>query len=150
MTRKINYEDDIFTVALHVRCLQDALKLEVDPELFKDRILGDIAWIDGITGRLYQSLKESAQFVKRQEHLRELAKLKRAFAEVLDALAERKAPFAEHLQEKVPELRARRDAHRRDIGEIRALLEGPGMPEEQHMVSAEELKFLMTSDEEES
>ena len=150
MTRKINYEDDIFTVALHVRCLQDALKLEVDPDLFKDRILGDITWIDGITGQLYQSLRDSSLYVKRQEHLKELAKLKRAFAEALDALVERKAPFAEHLQEELPDLRARRDAHRRDIGEIRTLLEGTGIPEEQHMVSAEELKFLMTSDEEES
>ena len=150
MTRKINYEDDIFTVALHVRCLQDALKLEVDPDLFKDRILGDITWIDGITGQLYQSLRDSSLYVKRQEHLKELAKLKRAFAEALDALVERKAPFAEHLQEELPDLRARRDVHRRDIGEIRTLLEGTGIPEEQHMVSAEELKFLMTSDEEES
>jgi hypothetical protein len=150
MTRKINYEDDIFTVALQVRCLQDALKLEVDPDLFKDRILGDIAWIDGITARLLASLRDSSQYVKRQEHLKELAKLKRAFAEALDALVERKAPFAEHVQEKLPELRACRDAHRRDIGEIKTLLEGTGMPEEQHMVSAEELKFLMTSDEEES
>jgi len=150
MTRKINYEDDIFTVALQVRCLQDALKLEVDPDLFKDRLLGDIAWIDGIAGRLYQSLRESSLYVKRQEHLKELAKLKRAFAEALDALVEKRAPLALHLEEKLPEIRALRDAHRRDIGEIRTLLEGTGMPEDQHMVSAEELKFLMTSDEEET
>ena len=40
MTRRINYEDDIFTLALQVRCLQDTLKLEIDPELFRERILG--------------------------------------------------------------------------------------------------------------
>ncbi|MGA2977512.1 MAG: hypothetical protein ABSF77_19575, partial [Spirochaetia bacterium] len=62
MTRRINYEDDIFTVALQVRCLQDALKLEVDPDLFKDRLLGDVAWIDAISGRLYQSLRDSSLY----------------------------------------------------------------------------------------
>jgi hypothetical protein len=149
MTRRINYEDDIFTVALQVRCLQDALKLEVDPDLFKDRLLGDVAWIDAISGRLYQSLRDSSLYVKRQEHLKELAKLKRAFAEALDAILEKKAPIAECMQEKIGDLRAIRDSLAQDIADIKVLLEGKGTPEEQHMVSAEELKFLMTSDEEE-
>ena len=90
MTRKINYEDDIFTLALQVRCLRDTLKLEVDPDLFKDRILGDILWIDSTIGRLFQSLRESSLYVKRQEHLKELQKLKRAFADALDALVEKR------------------------------------------------------------
>jgi hypothetical protein len=150
MTRRINYEDDIFTVALQVRCLQDALKLEVDPELFSDRIAGDIGWIDSITGSLYRSLRESALYVKRKEHLKELAKLKRYFAEALDAVLERKAPLADALMEKLPGLRGIRDSHAKDIAEIKDILEGKASPEEEHIVSAEELKFLMTADDEES
>ena len=150
MTRKINYEDDIFTVALQVRCLQDALKLEVDPELFADRIAGDIGWIDSITGSLYRSLRESSLYVKRQDHLKELAKLKRYFSEALDAVLARKVPLADALLEKLPGLRAIRDTHSRDVAEIKLLLEGKVSPEEEHIVSPEELKFLMTSDDEES
>ena len=149
MTRRINYEDDIFTVALQVRCLQDALKLEVDPELFAERIAGDIGWIDAITGSLYRSLRESSLYVKRQEHLKELAKLKRYFSEALDAVLSSTAPLSEALLERLPGLRGIRDAHARDIADIKLLLEGKGSPEEEHIVSAEELKFLMTSDEEE-
>jgi hypothetical protein len=149
MTRRINYEDDIFTVALQVRCLQDALKLEVDPELFAERIAGDIGWIDAITGSLYRSLRESSLYVKRQEHLKELAKLKRYFSEALDAVLSRTAPLSGALLERLPGLRGIRDAHARDIADIKLLLEGKGSPEEEHIVSAEELKFLMTSDEEE-
>ncbi len=150
MTRRINYEDDIFTVALQVRCLQDALKLEVDTDLFAERLAGDIAWIHGITGRLFQSLRDSALFVRRQEHLKELAKLKRAFVEALDAILEKRAPLAEPLGERLSDLRALRDAHVRDIADIRSLLEGKATPEDEHMVSAEELKFLMTSDDEDN
>jgi hypothetical protein len=150
MTRRINYEDDIFTVALQVRCLQDALKLEVDPELFRDRLLGDVAWIDSVTGRLYVSLRESSLYVKRQEHLKELAKLKRAFVEALDALIEKRAPFAEHVQDKIDQLRVLREAHARDIDEIKHLLSSKAAPEEEHMVSQEELRFLMTADDEEN
>jgi len=150
MTRSINYEDDIFTVALQVRCLQDALKLEVDPELFAERIAGDIGWIDSITGSLYRSLRESSLYVKRQEHLKELAKLKRYFSEALDAVLGRTAPLSDALLERLPGLRGIRDAHARDIADIKLLLEGKGSPEEEHIVSQEELKFLMTSDDEES
>jgi hypothetical protein len=150
MTRKINYEDDIFTVALQVRCLQDALKLEVDPDLFAERIAADIGWIDSITGSLYRSLRESSLYVKRQEHLKELAKLKRYFSEALDAVLSRKAPLSEALLERLPGLRAIRDAHARDVADIKLLLEGKGSPEEEHIVSPEELKFLMTSDDEET
>lgn len=150
MTRRINYEDDIFTVALEVRCLQDALKLEIDPELFRDRLLGDVAWIHAVTGRLYQSLRESSLYVKRQDHLKELAKLKRAFVEALDVIVEKRAPFAEHVQDKVEELRVIRTSHARDIEEIKELLSTKAAPEEEHMVSQEELRFLMTADDEES
>ena len=150
MTRRINYEDDIFTVALQVRCLQDALKLEVDPELFADRIAGDIGWIDSITGSLYRSLRESSLYVKRQEHLKELAKLKRYFAEALDTILEGQAPLSEALTARLPGLSGMRDAHRRDIADIRQLVEGRVAPEDEHVVSTEELKILMTSDDEET
>ncbi len=147
MTRRINYEDDIFTVALQVRCLQDTLKLEVDPDLFRERIASDLAWIDGIIGRLYQSLRESSLYVRRQDHLKELAKLKKAFVDVLDAVAEQKVPFGVHLAGQAASLRARRDAHVLDIEEIAVLVAGGGAADEEHIVSQEELRFLMTSED---
>ncbi len=149
MTRRINYEDEIFTVALQVRCLQDALKLEVDAELFAERIAGDIGWIDAISGSLYRSLRDSSLYVRRQEHLKELAKLKRYFAEALDTVLERTAPLSDALLSRLPGLRGLRDAQAHDVEEIKQLLEGKGTPEDAHIVSQEELKFLMTSDEEE-
>ena len=149
MTRKINYEDDIFTLALQVRCLQDTLKLEVDPEIFRERLLGDIAWIELTIADLYRSLRESSLYVKRQEHLKDLQKLKRAFVEALDAVAEKRSPFAAHVPEKLEHLRTVRDAQVRDMEDIRVLIAGKGAPEDEHMVSPEELKFLMTSEENE-
>jgi hypothetical protein len=150
MTRRLNYEDDIFTVALQLRCLQDALKLEVDADLFADRIAGDIGWIDSISGNLYRSLRESPLYVKRKEHLKELAKLKRYFAEALDAVLNGKAPLSDALLARLPGLRGMRDAHAHDIAEIKVILDGRASPDEEHIVSAEELKFLMTSDDEET
>ncbi|HYW85916.1 MAG TPA: hypothetical protein VFB30_21880 [Spirochaetia bacterium] len=151
MTRKINYEDDIFSLALEIRCLQDILKLEIDPEFFRERVLGDISWADSMIARVYQSLVASSLFVKRQEHLREIQKLKRAFIEAIDSLLAKRVPFAQHVTDSSERLRAIRDAHEKDIAEIRELLtgRGQGAPEEEHIVSAEELRFLMTATEEE-
>ncbi|MGA2612939.1 MAG: hypothetical protein ABSG38_05755 [Spirochaetia bacterium] len=151
MTRKINYEDDIFSLALQVRCLQDILKLEIDPEFFRERVLGDIAWADVMIGKVYQSLVASSLFVKRQEHLREIQKLKRAFVDAIDGLIGKRVPFAQHVTDSGERLRAIRDLHEKDIADIRELLagRGQGAPEEEHMVSAEELKFLMTASDEE-
>ncbi len=151
MTRRINYDDDIFTLLLQVRCLQDSVKLEIDPELFRERVLGDIVWIDATIGRIYQSLREGSRYVKRKEHLRDLGRLKGAFAETLDALADSAVPFAAHVKDRLEEVRRTRDAHRRDIAEIKALLAGTDAPEQEHMVSAEELNLLMSApDDEES
>ena len=152
MTRKINYEDDIFSLALLVRCLQDILKLEIDPEFFRDRVLDDISWAHSMIGRVYQGLLASSLFVKRQEHLREIQKLKRAFVDVLDGLITKQVPFAEHVAESLDKLTAFRDAHEKDIVDIKTALAGRGQaaPEEEHMVSPEELKFLMTTPDEES
>lgn len=152
MTRKINYEDDIFSLALLVRCLQDILKLEIDPEFFRERVLSDIAWADSMIGRVYQGLLASSLFVKRQDHLREIQKLKRAFIEVLDGLLLKRVPFAEHVADSLDRLVAIREAHERDITDIKTTLAGRGQaaPEEEHMVSPEELKFLMTTPDEES
>ncbi len=152
MTRKINYEDDIFSLALQVRCLQDILKLEIDPEFFRERVLGDISWADAMIAKVYQSLVASSLFVKRQEHLREIQKLKRAFVETIDSLLSRRVPFAQHVVDSTESLQAIRDAHEKDIGDIRELLtgRGQGAMEEEQVVSAEELKFLMTASDEEN
>ncbi len=151
MTRRINYEDDIFTLSLQVRCLQDMLKLEIDPDLFRDRILGDISWMDATIGRIYHSLREGSRYIKRKEHLRDLARLKGTFADALDPLVESTVPFAVHLKDRADAVRQVRDSHRREVTEIRTMLAGTDAPEQEHMVSAEELNLLMSApDDEES
>lgn len=152
MTRRINYEDDLFCLSLQVRCLDDVLKLEIDPEFFRERVVGDIAWLDATIGRVFQSLRAGPSFVGRQDHLREVQRLKLAFAEALGALVQKRSPFAAHVAERLPALREVQEAHLRDAAEIRGLLAaGAAAPqEEEHMVSAEELKILFTPSDEET
>ena len=68
----------------------------------------------------------------------------------MDVLVEKRAAFAEHVVESTPDLRSRRDANIRDIEAIGAVLAGAGSPDEAHIVSAEELRFLMTEEDEDA
>jgi len=151
MTRRINYEDDIFSLALQVRCLRDMLKLEIDPEFFRDRIVGDIAYLDATIGRISQGLRAGPSFVGRQDHLREMRKLEQAFVEALSEILQKRAPFWQHLAERLQSLQEMQAAHLREAADIRSVLSGQasGQQEEDHMVSTEELKILFAPPEEE-
>jgi len=151
MTRRINYEDDIFSLALQVRCLRDILRLEIDPEFFRERILADITSLDATISRIAQSLRASPSFAGHQEHLKELRRLDQAFCETLGDLVDRRAPFWAHLAdrlESIAEMRASREQEAADIGRTLAG-RSAGPDEGEHMVSAEELKILFAPPEEE-
>ena len=148
MTRKINYEDDIFTLSLLVRTLGDVLKLEIDPEFFRERVETDISFLDSATNRIHQSLAASPFFLKKTEYLLAMQRLKRSFSELLGDIASRKLPFAEFLPGGETRYRGMADAHARDALEIRSSLTQDGGGEEEHMVSEDEFKILMSPPDE--
>ena len=149
MTQRINYEDDIFILTLIIRTLRDITGLEADADLFRDKILGDIYFIDATMERIYESLKEFPSFLRRQEHLKDLRKLKTVLMELLDDIREGRTQFSNALQEHTEKLHAIREAHARDVAEIRDLLSrsAAGPAEGEQMVSEQELKILLSEDE---
>jgi hypothetical protein len=147
MTKKINFEDDIFTLSLLVRNLSDILKLEIDAEFFRDRIDGDVSFIDTAARRIHESLAESPLFLKRQEYLKGMQRMKRSFIGLLDAILEKRLPSAEFLLGQADRYRAIRAAHEKDLEEITAALSKSSGLEEQHMVSENEFKILLSPTE---
>jgi hypothetical protein len=145
MTKRYNYEDTIFAITLQVRCLHDMLKLEIDPDLFTERILADIAWIDVAIASLAKDLQAGSPFVRRHEHLRELRALMRAFVEALDLLLEKRSPVSAHIPEKLEGLGVVRQRLQGGIDGIKSSLAAAGTQEEEHIVSPEELRFLMST-----
>jgi hypothetical protein len=150
MTKKINYEDDIFTLSLLVRTLRDIMKLEIDPEFFRERITADINYLDGCINRIYQTLTASPFFLKRSDHLKAMQRLKRSFGELLDDISLRRVPCAEFLADQAERCRGLSEAHARDASAIRSSLAQPGSFEEEHIVSEDEFRILMSPQEEET
>jgi hypothetical protein len=150
MTRKINYEDDLFALSLIVRGLRDIVRLEVDAELFADRVADDAAFVDAAARQALTGLRASPFLVHRPEHLRSLQKLLRNLAALLGDLAGGRTPIAAALGIRSADLQARADACTRDADAIDALLEehaGVAM-DDPHVVSAEELRILTAPSDE--
>jgi hypothetical protein len=144
MTKKINYEDDIFTLSLFVRTLSDVLKLEIDSEFFRERIEGDITFIHSTIGRIFDTLSGAPLFLKRHEYLTEIQRLKRAFVDLLDAVIDGRFLFAEFLGGSAERFRGFRQVHEEDIALIRSVLSQSGGREEEHIVSEDEFKILLS------
>jgi hypothetical protein len=150
MTRKINYEDDLFALSLIVRGLRDIARLEVDADLFADRVADDASFVDAAAVRALAGLKASPFLVHRTEHLRSLQKLMRSLAALLEELAGGRAPVAAALGAQSVDLQARADARSRDAEAIDTLLEEQAgvAVDDPHVVSAEELRILTAPSEE--
>ena len=148
MTRKTNYEDDIFTLGVIVRSLTDILRLEIDPEYFRERVAADIAFVDSAVNRIQDSLGGGSFLLKRNEYLRAIQKVKRSFVDLLDSILDKRVAFAEHLEGLRERYVEMRQAHEMDIAQIRSTLSQSKSTDEEHIVSADEYKFLLTPTEE--
>ena len=83
MARRINYDDDVFFLALRLRHIQQAAKLEVDGEPYLDRLIDDLHFIDRCIRSLYATLDVAHQLATRHEHLSQLALLTEEYASFL-------------------------------------------------------------------
>ena len=82
----IHYQDDLFILSVMVKSLDACLSSEADPELFGDRIMGDIAFADGCSRRFYALLGQNPLLIERAEYLKLLERTVRSFAAVLEGL----------------------------------------------------------------
>ncbi len=150
MTRKINYEDDLFALSLLVRGLRDIAGLEVDADLFAERIAADARFVDDAAVAALDALRASPFLAGRPGHLRGLQKLMRGLAALYGELAAGRTPVAAALGAGSAGFAARAEARTRDAEAIDGLLEEQegGALDDPHVVSAEELRILTAPTEE--
>lgn len=151
MTKHVNYEDDLFYLHLCLKGLASAFKLNLDAELFLDKIGSEILLIDAGTKSLFESLKENTGMIGRLDHLRHLQKLNQAFIRLLEEVLAKTWPLASGLEHLFTRLQAALSSHQSDLKEIKALI-APSRSagrELDHIVSQEEFNLLLSQEEEE-
>jgi hypothetical protein len=86
MNKRINFEDSIFIINTRIRIIRDMLFLDTDPDLFLEKTLDDVNFIDKTLAILMDQLSNNKRFIERTEQFYNLAETERVFAEVLSGL----------------------------------------------------------------
>ncbi len=151
MTRRVNYADNIFYLKLVLKQVAAGLKLAVDADLARDRVLEDLGFLQRSAGGIFASLRENHLLIERSDHLQQLAGFYRQFLALLEELAAGKpAGAAAVLPEGGREVIERiREAIRREQAELRLAISSHrlGAGEHEHIVSEEEFRFLLSPEE---
>ena len=151
MTARVNYDDNIFFVQTMIKTLRSGLALDIDPELFKDRVLEDIFFIDATLMKILSQLRENPNLIRRSEYLKALLRAENAFLDFLGDVLAAERPLSAGLTPYDYKIRTCRSSHHDARSQIQSMLRAPeeSVPEED-VVSQEELGFLLQEEEEES
>jgi hypothetical protein len=149
MATRVNYDDNLFFLMTLTRALRSGLKLEIDPDYFRDKVVEDIFFVDRTLEQIYEALRTNAFLINRRDHLRELMRAKRNFADMIDEILDGDARFAEHIEPFRTKLAGTREQHVRDISDIQKSMDSGAVAEDQQaIVSQDEYRFLLQNDEE--
>jgi hypothetical protein len=144
MNNCVNFEDNIFALHTQVRMIRDLLALEADPDLFLEKTLGDLEFIDLSLGRLLQNLEENTRLIDREEQFENLSELERRFSLVLSEMLNGRGSLS---VENFPLIREKIGLLRERSGERRGRIDREGgRPEAaspEPLVSGAELSELL-------
>jgi hypothetical protein len=87
MSKQINFEDNIFILNTRIRMIRDVLILDADPDIFLDKTLTDVDFIDAALGVLLRSLIENTHLIERNGQFYNLHETEQQFLGVLWDLA---------------------------------------------------------------
>lgn len=150
MTRRVNYEDNIFYLTLVFKGIAASLKLNIDTDLYRDRIIDDIRFLDKTSSSIFQSLKTNDRMIDRLIHLKGMKKLNANFIALLEDILEERLPLASALEQDfdlLQRIQSNREVELAGLKEMVSNLGETGGDQEQ-IVSEQEFKFLLSSDSE--
>jgi hypothetical protein len=88
MNKRINFEDNIFVLTTLTRMLKDLLTLDTDPELFLEKTLNDMEFVDKNLDLFLGCLVENQRLIEREELLSHLSVLEWQYSQVLSQYLE--------------------------------------------------------------
>ncbi len=151
MTRRVNYEDNIFYLALIFKGISASLKLNIDTNLYRDRIVEDIRFLDKTSSNIFQSLKANHLMIDRLAHMKGLQKLNRDIIALLEEILEERIPLASSLEQDFDLLQRIQSNRESELAHIKEMVveHNNASPDQEQIVSEEEFKYLLSSEEEE-
>ena len=122
MNKHVNFEDNIFILNIRIRMIQDLLILDTDAELFLDKTLDDLDFINSTLTSLLLTLKENYRLIERDGQFYNLAETERQFCEALSELDRGEGNISAihypELRERIGMLTARSQGRQRAIEDL--------------------------------
>ena len=145
MAEKLYYDDNIFYLNEIVANLDDAVRLDIDSDLFLDKVVDDIMFVETTLGRLYVSLNENDLLIRRAEHLKRIMRSKHLFAELLENIIAGNSSLGKNLYPFFPKFKELINEQHAHIDEIQRLLSSSAdeAVKNEDMVSQEEFRILL-------
>ena len=144
MNKRVNFEDTIFILMVRIRVIQDSITLDADPELFLEKTLDDIRFIDGTLATVLGYLRENSRLIEREELLEHLSELEWQFSRVLQDMLDHEGNISVR---EIPPIREKLASYRSNSLERRKIIEnlGPseGSSSGEPVVSSDELTELL-------
>jgi hypothetical protein len=146
----VHYEDNLYFLHSIVRTTDAGLRLDIDPEYFRDKVLEDILFLDAALLRLYSSLKENPQLINRARYFRALRRTIVAFVEFLRRLLDEEISIGDIAQSYHGKLSSCLHTHERVCAELDSILDSNGAEEESaDTISSQEYGFLLAGGDDE-
>ena len=93
MKKHLNYEDNIFILNTRIRTVHDLLILDAAAELYFEKTVDDIEFIDKTSKIILESLLENKQLIEWDEQLHNLYDTEERFFDVLSRILSGNASF---------------------------------------------------------
>ncbi len=149
MAIRVHYEDDIFHIVSMIKTISSGIELDIDSDVFGDKVIEDVVFLDRTILTLADSLKENTHLIRRTEYLRSLLRAEKLFVSLLDTLVAGHTSFTIALADQKSRFVQMRDARLAESDELRTIIENrPAEPHTPELVSDEEFSFLLRNDEE--
>jgi hypothetical protein len=144
MNKRINFEDNIFILNVRIRMIRDILVLDTDPDLFLEKTMEDIDFINNTLEALLGNLIENKRLLERDTEFDNLSDLEwqfsQALAEFLNGGGNISAAQFPMLKGKITMLRKYSQDRKKAVEDARSPAESPAA---EPVVSSLELSELL-------
>ena len=148
MEDTIYYDENLFYINDIINTISRGLRLDLEPDLFIDKFVDDILFVEHALSMLYSSLSNNKNLVNKSEHLRRFMRSKRRFSEVLESITESSRGFSLRISPFYAKFRDIAEGQREQLLEMREALYATTTPDELQpdVVSEQEIMFLLSEE----
>lgn len=144
MPMRIHVQDDLFFLTIMLRTLKDGMSLDIDAEIFLEKVVDDISFLDGAIRGIHGFISENTRLIDRQDYLHSLLVLENQFGEFLSGILNRDYALCGELDAYRLKINAIWDSHRTSGAAIREELSmGSDEGNQTDVVSRDELSGLL-------